>query len=408
MDKERNLIEESEKYVKDIFFKEENKNFFYHNWEHTQIVRKVALEIGRSEELSEEQLEDLELAAIFHDVAYFMGKESHEKNSAQMAEEFLLERNHPAERVGLVKRIILATDIQYVPQDLLERIIQDADISHLGNNKYFKTSYRTLLKEINTNAVCGTEIEFSQWERMCVDFMNTHSYHTQYALENFEKQKQKNLKTLKKMLDKAKEEGVKDLKEFSESEASILPKKKKNKNKGTGTEKGVETMFRVSLRNHVNLSQIADNKANTLISVNAIIISIALSTLFPKMDSNPHVVIPGIALILFSIMTIIMSILSTIPKTTHGVMSRSDVESKKGNLLFFGNFHNMSLDEYEWGVNELMQDRDYLYKSLTRDLYFLGKVLEKKYKLLRYSYYTFISGLLISIILFIVYVRTVV
>ncbi|NND94139.1 MAG: phosphohydrolase, partial [Flavobacteriales bacterium] len=146
--------------------------------------------------------------------------------------------------------------------------------------------------------------------------------------------------------------------------------------------------------------RIADDKANTLISVNAIILSIVLSALFPKMDSNPWLIYPGMALILVSISTIILATLSTIPKTTHGSVSVEDVKNKRGNLLFFGNFHSMSLSEFEFGIRELMKDGEYLYGSLTRDLYFLGIVLNRKYGLLRRAYLIFVVGLVISILLF--------
>jgi hypothetical protein len=179
-----------------------------------------------------------------------------------------------------------------------------------------------------------------------------------------------------------------------------LKKERKKNEPKFNTEKGIETMFRVSLRNHISLSQIADDKANTLISVNAIILSIVLSALFPKLDSNPWLLYPGISLILVSITTIIMATLSTIPKTSQGVITEEDVKNKRGNLLFFGNFHKMSLKEYEWGVGELMKDGKYLYSSLTRDLYFLGLVLNRKYRLLRYGYFTFVIGLVLSIALF--------
>ena len=58
------------------------------------------------------------------------------------------------------------------------------------------------------------------------------------------------------------------------------------KNKNAVPERGVETMFRVALKNHMTLSNIADTKANILLSVNAIIMSLALSTLLPVLD-NP-------------------------------------------------------------------------------------------------------------------------
>jgi hypothetical protein len=62
----------------------------------------------------------------------------------------------------------------------------------------------------------------------------------------------------------------------------------------------------------------------------------------------------------------------------------------------------MSLDDYEWGMNRMVQDSDYLYGSLIRDIYFLGAVLGKKYRLLRISYTIFMFGLIISVIAFII------
>jgi hypothetical protein len=188
---------------------------------------------------------------------------------------------------------------------------------------------------------------------------------------------------------------------LSREEKKLLKKERKKNEPKFNAEKGIETMFRVALRNHLSLSQIADDKANTLISVNAIILSIVLSALFPKLDSNPGLLYAGISLILVSIITIIIATLSTIPKTSQGVITEVDVKNKKGNLLFFGNFHKMSLKEYEWGVGELMKDGDYLYSSLTRDLYFLGLVLNRKYSLLRYGYFVFVIGLIVSIALFV-------
>ena len=249
------------------------------------------------------------------------------------------------------------------------------------------------------NSCGGMDMKEHDWKSMSLKFMRDHQFKTKYAQENFTAQKDRNIETLKAMLET--DELDKIVEQKSENKNKKKKKnKKKNKVDSNIPEKGIETMFRVTLRNHVNLSRIADNKANTLISVNAIIISIVLSTMFPKMDTNPYIIYPGLSLIIFSIVTIIISILSTIPKTTHGKLTREQVINREGNLIFFGNFHSMSLDDYEWGIGELMLDKEYLYKSLTRDLYFLGKVLNRKYVLLRYSYYTFVIGLIVSIVLF--------
>ncbi len=161
-------------------------------------------------------------------------------------------------------------------------------------------------------------------------------------------------------------------------------------------------MFRVALRNHITLSDIADTKANILLSVNAIIISMSLSTLIPKLDnpSNDHLIIPSIIFILFTVVSMVLSILATRPNVTQGKFNKEDVANKKVNLLFFGNFHQMKLDDFEWGIKEMMKDREYLYGSLTKDLYFLGLVLNRKYSLLRHTYTVFMIGIIVSVIAF--------
>jgi len=161
-------------------------------------------------------------------------------------------------------------------------------------------------------------------------------------------------------------------------------------------------MFRVALKNHMTLSNIADTKANILLSVNAIIVSLALSNLLPKLDnpSNNYLILPTVIFIIFTVASIILSILATRPNVTEGKFTKEDVANKKVNLLFFGNFHQMEINDFEWGISEMMKDRGYLYNSLTKDLYFLGLVLNKKYKILRVTYIVFMMGIIISVLAF--------
>ncbi|MCB0373610.1 MAG: phosphohydrolase, partial [Muricauda sp.] len=143
-------------------------------------------------------------------------------------------------------------------------------------------------------------------------------------------------------------------------------------------------------------------KANILLSVNAIIISLVLANLLTKLDnpSNTYLIYPTLILILFSIVTMTLSVLATRPNITSGKFTKEDVEQKRVNLLFFGNFHKMKLDEYEWALQELIRDKEYVYSSLTKDLYYLGLVLNKKYKILRITYNIFMVGMIISVLAF--------
>ena len=200
----------------------------------------------------------------------------------------------------------------------------------------------------------------------------------------------------------------KKLKNAIQKEDDALLKREKIKAKTTKTtynkkaDKTVETMYRVTLRNHIKLSAIADSKANILLSVNAIILSLALSSLFPKLDKadNHYLITPTIIFLLTTVISIIFAILSTRPKVTSGTFSQQDVDNKKVNLLFFGNFHKMPLQTFDDSMFALIDDREYLYKSLNKDLYFLGVVLARKYKLLRITYTIFMTGIILSVLSF--------
>ncbi len=393
---DENLIERQKGIVKPFMSNADvDGKLTYHNWSHVSHVIKALREILSAIDLSDKHKEDLLLAAIWHDADYAQGAEGHELRSADLAVVALAQEGLPDKRLERVRRLILSTRMGYEPQEEDEWLIKDADLAHLGGKEYLDF-YQRLYEEIKT--LYEPSLTQEGWRDRCVSFMQDATYYSKSAKKLYDKTRLKNIQKLKEM--NVPSPHPTEESPSKEEKKRLKAEKKRNEPK-YNAEKGIETMFRISLKNHITLSRIADDKANTLISVNAIILSIVLSALFPKLDSNPWLVYPGMSLILVSIITIILATLSTIPKTTHGTVSRDDVGNKKGNLLFFGNFHKMSLPDYEWGIGELMKDGAYLYGSLTRDLYFLGLVLNRKYSLLRYGYFVFVVGLMISIILFV-------
>ena len=165
--------------------------------------------------------------------------------------------------------------------------------------------------------------------------------------------------------------------------------------------RGVETMFRLTSKNHLDLSNMADNKANIMISINSIILSVIVSVLIRKLEEYPHLIAPTMIMTVVCLVTIVFAILATRPNVSKGRFTKDDIHNKKTNLLFFGNFHSMSLKDYEWGMKEMIKDPEYLYSSLIRDIYFLGAVLGKKYKMLRIAYTFFMFGFVFAVISFI-------
>lgn len=387
----KTLLAKAEEFVKQILTNGLSNAFLYHNLAHTERVVKSTKEILENIHLEEDSAEIVLLAAWFHDTGYSKGYENHEKESVAIARKFLEEEGMDADKTDKVCATIMATQRGIAPKNRLEEIIKDADFSHFADQSF--NEYSELLRQ--ELYLLGIKKHTPKaWRDQSIDFfVNKHIYYTGYALQNWKAKKEENLAKLLK----ARRKERKKLK--NEEIKARLKAVAKNES----PERGIQTLYRVTLRNHIKLSDIADTKANILLSVNAIIISLVLASLIPKLDSpsNSHLFIPTLIFIFFSIISMGLSMLATRPNVTRGEFTREDVEQKRVNLLFFGNFHQMKLKEYEWAMGEVLRDKDYLYKSLTKDLYFLGLVLNRKYKILRITYTIFIIGIIISAISFV-------
>lgn len=187
----------------------------------------------------------------------------------------------------------------------------------------------------------------------------------------------------------------------SESNEAAVSKKKKKKDTGLGTSRGVETMFRTSYRVHMNLSSMADAKANIMISINGIIISIIIAAISPKIDTNPWLILPTSIMLLGALVSIVYAIRSARPRVSSKPVSLEDVGSNRANILFFGHFSNMTEDDFVIGMSNLISNQTGLYQNMIRDIYGLGSVLQRKYALLRMSYTMFMIALVLGISSFI-------
>lgn len=380
-------LDKAKNYVENLFKDKLSSVYFYHNFIHTTYAVQKADEIIKHTNLSEADREKVLLALWFHDVGFTdCNAEGHEERGAAIMKDFLKKDNFSDEYIDEVSRLILSTEKYHQPQDLLEMIMKDADFSHFAS-PFYNDSAEALRKEWElTGGMCFSNDE---WNEMNVDFLkNKHRYFTDYAKENWEPLKLKNVKKLEKKMDKMDKEEK--------------PKKENSDKKDQKSDRSVDTLFRVTLNNHTRLSDIADSKANILLSVNAIIISVCLSVLVPKLDTpkNAHLIIPTFFLLISSVLTIIFAILSTKPNVTKTTFTNQDIKDRKVNLLFFGNFHQMEFNHYLSSMHDLIKDRDYIYDSMVKDLYYLGKVLDRKYKLLSVTYQIFMAGIIISVLSF--------
>lgn len=435
------LIEKVKTHVRGLFQDRYDQRSSYHSFEHTTEVATAAEKIGKASDLNNDELEAAIIAGWFHDTGYLFGNDSHEEASVKVATDFLQQEGYPEMKLKRVADCILATRMNYVPVSLMEEVIHDADYINLANSDNLKQSALLKREAVNYGASEPTEEE---WLREELKFLINHRYYTAYGKKKLEDKKADNIKRIKKKLKKYREtetliqnipmaseknqnkEKEKELEKEREKEKEKEKEREKEKEKDNDKDKdkdkddepnkaqleeqkamdkkeatsvkGFEAIYKLSSTNHMRLNAIADRKANIMLTLNGIIISITLSIVAAESETNPRLIIPTSILIIVCLVTIIFATLSTRPKITSGTIEKRDIEDKKANLLFFGNFSRMNFEDFDWGIRKMIRDQDYLHNSMILDFYNLGKVLDLKFRYLRICYNVFMYGLVLTVL----------
>lgn len=395
------LLEKIKHHVAHLFSANGRKELLYHNLVHTEQVVANTSTIANHYKLGDKDFFIAMAAAWFHDTGYYTGSVSeHEQNGAKIAEAFLKDNAVEDDITLAVTKCILATTMPQKPVTLLEQILCDADMYHLGTDD-FKERNRLMRKEMEKRK--GKKIPKDEWRKKTIALMESHQFHTDFCKNALQDTKNKHRQALK-----LKEAEV----AHNDKENAPNSGEAENKNdramvsnikiKNDGMRRGIDTMFKITATNNQRLSDMADNKANIMISTTSIILSILLSVLFRKFEESPQWVFPAILLLSVCVVTMILAILATRPSLPSGRFTQEEVKEKKTNLLFFGNFYRMSLDEYITGMQDIINDNDYVNSSLLKDIYSQGIVLGRKYRLLRVCYNIFMYGIVLSVISFIV------
>ncbi|MDB5135316.1 MAG: Phosphohydrolase, partial [Mucilaginibacter sp.] len=365
----------------------------FHNLEHTSSVVKAVKRISAHTKVLSKELYLLQIAAWFHDIGYLENPRESKQNSAKLARVFLEHEGQPETMVRRVTNLIMATRLNQGPAGTLEEIIIDAYFYYLSKNS-FLVKNELLRKE--EQFIGQSEINPETWISDTIAFFESHHFFTPYGRKELNPKKEINLAKLKTKLADRKNAALqmdghpakKTIKEHPKSEP--------------GSEKGIETLFRIAASNNQRMFTLADNKAHILITVNSIIMSIIVSVLIRKLAESPFLTWPTFILLFTSFLSTVFSILATRPKIDGGTFTDASLELKEVNLIYFGNFHKMTVDEYIKGMEAVIADRVFLYQTLIRDAHWHGSVLGRKYGFLRKAYNVFLFGLIISIAAFVI------
>ncbi|MDB5263533.1 MAG: metal-dependent phosphohydrolase [Adhaeribacter sp.] len=389
---DQEIIPKVSNYVFTLFKEKLSRKLVYHNYKHTAEIAKEAQNLGESANLNGSDLEALVLAAWFHDTGYADTYTGHEERSVEYATDFLQSAGYPADRIAIIADCIMATKHGHEAASLLQEILADADISNIGKDSFFSNAE---LLRVEWEVFLNKFFTDAEWAQYQLDFLIGQSFRTAVAKEKFNEKFKANIEEQRSRLEKL----------------SKKQKKKNQKDRETLAQpkRGIETMFQSTYQNHMSLSGIADNKANMMISLNAIILSVIItylgaktSVLGTEFTRNPILMVPIGILILTTLGSVVSAIMSAQPEVTSFNIRPNKVKSKKVNILFFGNFTKIPLSDFQGGMHDLMRDKDALYNNMITDIYYLGDVLSKKYRLLRISYTIFMIGLILTVLSFIV------
>jgi hypothetical protein len=310
-----------------------------------------------------------------------------------------------------IRSCLAACEGIHVPESICEKICSDASSFYFGSNSF---SQSNKLRRKEAEAFAGHKISGILWREQSITLFENHQFYTEYAQSLLNLAKQNNLRTL---LEKQASDDQKNYPEYwgkntkreevQDAQTGIKPKPPGEPSSRLSGKKpkhhlrGVETMFRNSSSNHLRLSVMADNKAFIMISVNSILISVAIGLIIGKLVLIPKLFVPTVFLLLVNVVAIIYSVLATRPGVMKGTFTKKEVEDKTVDLLFFGSFYKMPLEDFEYGIRVMMDDIEFLYGSLIKDIYLQGKVLGRKFRFLRISYNIFMYGTAATVLAYI-------
>ena len=156
----------------------------------------------------------------------------------------------------------------------------------------------------------------------------------------------------------------------------------------------LDHMLRQTRMHHVQLSVMADLKANALMTIAAVMLTFSA----PFLAKEPFTY-AVVALMIFCLVTIVLATFAVMPGTPLRIKKRepADIHHPNFNLLFFGSFVRMQYEQFEEAMEEIMNDPSKTYQMQVREIYTLGMFLAaKKYRFLRFAYVAFVTGLFLS------------
>jgi len=376
-------IQEALQHIRGLLSEHLEAVYVFHNYDHTLDIVEVCLDLVQKAEIDQEEKERILFAALFYHAGFTTSNQDYIKHSISLTADYLRSVGYRGQYIEKVTRLISNVAKEEKLNGESEKILHDAVWSFLWRKSFKRKS--TLLR-IEKEETEHRTYSSSEWYQYIFDLQLQTKCATPWAQEKYAEQRSRNIAALEEELSDANKESIR-------------------KSTGKDFGRGVDTMFRVTIQNHMDLSSLADGKANMIISINTLVLSILItagSAGYSMTDytirENVISIIPGIILLISSLLAIVFAVFSAIPNISRTLLSQEQIKQHQISLLYFGNFLQLSQTEFVDYLRELKTNQEILYDDMAKDLYNLGKVLERKYRLIKLAYRVFVGGLILSVL----------
>ena len=376
-------------FVLNLFNQKNDTRLVHHSYRQANEIVKSVNSLAQANGSTEGEWEAAVLAGWFFNVGYLFDYQNPVGKSVELAGKFLDAHHFTRAKKSLILGTISAVHEGHPAKTPEPQLLSDA----VNGVKYGAGFFENLpLWQLERELVLNLKYEPLEWLAYAMEQLRASRFYTSHAKVEYEPLMASHIVVLKQRIEKQKKR----------EQAKVEPADRRFNNLEPRISTGVQTFFRTNYRNHINLSAIADQKANIMISVNAILISVIISVISYRnmTETNPAILMPVLIFLVTGLASLIFAVLAARPKVTSNINDSTPLEDAKKHLVFFGNFVSLNVDKYEELLEEMFQDTELLYGNMSRDLYYLGKVLDKKYRFLSISYNIFMVGFVATVLTF--------
>jgi hypothetical protein len=376
------ILAKAESKAFELFKAKQDSRLFYHNYEMAAKLVEHVQEIGQAITLPAQSIEMLGIAAWFYPTGHLFDYQNPTEAAVKNVSEFLKSENFPKAKSEKIKDFIRLIEANKSPVSEEQEVFHDAYYA-LQHGSLF--SMKSPLLQLEQEFFQKAPLPKEQWIQLQLQKLLNTKFYTPHGKLHYEADLAQNILNVKGQLIKLKKK------------KNIYIEEEVNTFQGIEEKvpaRAIQTFFRANYRNHINLSAIADNKANIMISVNAILLSVLISLMTYKniAETKPMILMAVIIFFITGLTSLVFAVLSARPKVTALNNNIADKKLIQKNIVFFGNFVHLDLDQYEEAMDAMFKDGELMYGNMVRDLYYLGKVLDKKYRFLSTSYNIFMVG----------------